>query len=162
MFEFDRESAAHIPEPDLVPILDGLVSVIFFLLLSISFIGLTKVTVPPSSSTVVSSENAKIPLSPKLTAKILDEKIRMDLDWIGPKPDRLFIETDRIERNLVNKEYIEKVRQMVKEFKLRYPAENTLQLALDRDLSYQEMISIMDGARESMGDLVLNSYEEVQ
>ena len=76
MFEdFDSVShKAHIPEPELVPILDALTSVIFFLLLSTTFIELTKITVPPSQTSVVTDPQTPPPATPKLYIKVDGEK----------------------------------------------------------------------------------------
>lgn len=162
MFEFDRDSGRHLPEPDLVPILDGLVCVIFFLLLSISFIGLTKLTLPPSATSEVSGDNQKPPLSPKLYVKQQDKNLRIELEWLGEKPDRIFVEQPRADKKGLNEELILGVRGLVTEFKSRFPEEKTLQMTMSPELTYQEMIAVMDGIRSQMDDIVLNSYEEIQ
>lgn len=162
MFELDRESRKHIPEPDLVPILDGLTSVIFFLLLSISFIGLTKITLPPSSSSTITSVSQKPPLSPRLRVTHEGKNLSLELDWVGTNPDQIKAVHPRDEEQKVLKELIEKVSAIVKEFKDKYPEEKTMQLAMSEDLNYQEMISVMDGIRPLMDDIVLNSYKETE
>lgn len=161
MFDFDRESTRHIPEPDLVPILDGLVSVIFFLLLSMSFIGLTKLTVPPSSSSTTSIDN-KRPLSPKVKVSHTKTNLKVELEWLGDKPDQLSVEQLRDPNRAINKELIEKVTRIVAEFKTQFPEEKTMQLTMSEDLNYQEMIAVMDGIRPHFEDIVLNSYKELE
>jgi biopolymer transport protein ExbD len=160
MFELERESR-HIPEPDLVPILDGLVCVIFFLLLSISFVGLTKLTVPPSTS-AVSTTPEKPPLSPKV--KVVQEKgnLRIELEWLGEKPAHVAVEQARDNKRAINKELIQKVTSLVGEFKTKFPEEKTMQLTMGEELSYQEMIAVMDGIRPHFDDIVLNSYKELE
>lgn len=163
MFEFETGNRQHVPEPDLVPILDGLTSVIFFLLLSISFIGLTKITVPPSASSVVTaSDSKKPPLSPKLKVKNIGNELHLELAWLGEKPDqKVSKEVRNLNRNVLLG-LIEKVKVLSTEFKEIYPEEKTIQLAMSQDLNYQEMISIMDGLRPVFDDIVLNSYNEVE
>ncbi len=161
MFELDRESNRHIPEPDLVPILDGLTCVIFFLLLSISFVGLTKLTLPPSASSVVSATSEKLPLSPII--KVIHEKdsLLVKLEWTGDSPQVLQFKETRDLSKKIHRDLIEKVSGLVGEFKQKFPDEKTMQLVLSPDLNYQEMIAVMDGIRPHIEDIVLNSYKEI-
>lgn len=158
MFDLETERK-HTTEPDLVPILDGLTAVIFFLLLSISFVGLTKVTMPPSVASVA-SPSQETPLSARMKATLVDSTIKLKLEWIGKKPGSLRESVIRQEANVKNQALIETVRKMTSEFKTRYPEENTLQLALSETLNYQEMISMMDGALGQLKDIALSSYDE--
>ncbi|MBK7961141.1 MAG: hypothetical protein IPK04_07975 [Bdellovibrionales bacterium] len=57
---------------------------------------------------------------------------------------------------------IQKVSELVFSFKEKFPAEKTMQLVLSPDLNYQEMISVMDGIRLHIEDIVLNSYKELE
>lgn len=158
MFDLDTERK-QTPEPDLVPILDGLTAVIFFLLLSISFVGLTKVTMPPSVASVA-NEESKMPLSVKLRAVLEDSTIQLQLDWIGDKPGAIRASVLRQRPTVKNQALIEAVKKITTEFKNQYPLENTLQLTLSENLNYQEMISMMDGALEQMKDIALASYKD--
>jgi hypothetical protein len=158
MFDLETERK-HTPEPDLVPILDGLTAVIFFLLLSISFVGLTKVTMPPSVASVA-SPSQETPLSARLKATLVDSNIQLKLEWIGKKPGSLREIVIRQEPHIKNQALIVTVKKMTSDFKAKYPDENTLQLALSETLSYQEMISMMDGALGQLKDIALSSYDE--
>ncbi len=157
MFDLETERK-HTPEPDLVPILDGLTAVIFFLLLSISFVGLTKVTMPPSVASIA-SPSKETPLSARLKATLVDSTIKLKLEWIGKKPGSIRESVIREEPNKKNQALIEAVKKMTTDFKTRYPDENTLQLALSETLNYQEMISMMDGALGQLKDIALSSYD---
>ena len=158
MFELEQERV-HSPEPDLVPILDGLTAVIFFLLLSVSFVGLTKVTLPPSASSVSSSSNDK-PLSARLRALSQGSTVLLRLEWLGNNPGSYKENVLRGKPNEKNKAMLEAVKEMTEKFKARYPNENTLQLALAENMTYQEMITIMDGALLNIKDIALSSYTE--
>jgi biopolymer transport protein ExbD len=158
MFELEQERV-HSPEPDLVPILDGLTAVIFFLLLSVSFVGLTKVTLPPSASSVSTSSNDK-PVSARLRALTQGSTVLLRLEWLGNRPGSLKENVLRGQAGEKNKALLEAVREMTEKFKNQYPNENTLQLALAENMTYQEMISIMDGALLNIKDIALSSYTE--
>lgn len=160
MFELENERKQTL-EPDLVPILDGLTAVIFFLLLSISFVGLTKVTLPPSVASVAPASK-DIPLSTRIRAYLENSTVVVKLDWIGKSPGSMtenVVRGNPTEKNLA---LIEAVQRLTTKYKERYPEENTLQLSLGESMSYQEMISIMDGALGQLKDIALSSYVDAE
>ncbi len=161
---FDLESTTqrrHAPEPDLVPILDGLTAVIFFMLLSISFIGMTKLTIPPSTSSVASVSNS-VPISGRVIAQLEGDSINVKLEWLGNKPGAWAEKAERKQPTERNLGLIEAVEKLAIRFKEKFPEEKTIQIALASKLNYQELISVMDGLRknELYADLVLSSYTE--
>lgn len=158
MFDLESERK-HTLEPDLVPILDGLTAVIFFLLLSISFVGLTKVTLPPSVASVTPA-NQEVPLSTRIRAYLDNSTIVVKLDWIGKNPGSMTENVVRVVPAEKNLALIEAVQRLTTKYKEKYPEENTLQLSLSESMSYQEMISIMDGALGQLKDIALSSYED--
>jgi len=160
MFELENERKQTM-EPDLVPILDGLTAVIFFLLLSISFVGLTKVTLPPSVASVTPA-NQETPLSTRIRAYLDKSTIVVKMDWIGKKPGSMSETVVRGEPTEKNLALIEAVQKLTTRYKESFPEENTLQLSLGESMSYQEMISIMDGALGQLKDIALSSYEDAE
>lgn len=160
MFELENERKQTM-EPDLVPILDGLVAVIFFLLLSISFVGLTKVTLPPSVASVAQASK-DIPLSTRIRAYLENSTIVVKLDWIGNRPGSMTETVVRGASAEKNPALIEAVQKLTTQYKAQHPDENTLQLSLGENMTYQEMISIMDGALGQLKDIALSSYEEAE
>jgi len=56
----------HVQDLNIVPILDMLTTVIFFLLMSTTFMEYTKLTLPPAASVVATGKNATQPMNPKL------------------------------------------------------------------------------------------------
>jgi len=160
MFDFESTDRKHVPEPDLVPILDGLTAVIFFLLLSISFIGMTKITMPPSFVSAAASSD-DIPVSGKVKAILQGETIVVKLEWIGQKPGGLSESAVRVSSKTKNESLIAVAKKLAAQFKEKFPGEKSLQIALGPSLNYQELISIMDGLRTNFDDLVLSSYTDV-
>ena len=161
---FDLESTTerrHAPEPDLVPILDGLTAVIFFMLLSISFIGITKLTIPPST-TSAASVSKETPVSGRVIAQLQGDTINVKLEWIGNKPGAFAEKAARVGAMEKNVSLVDAVEKLAIQFKQKFPEEKTIQIALASQLNYQELISIMDGLRknELYEDLVLSSYTE--
>lgn len=162
MFDFEPKSSRELPEPDLVPILDGLVSVIFFLLLSISFIGLTKLTLPPSANAIVPLDTGKTPVSPKMRVTQEKTNLLVELFWNTGILESSSFRVAREGGQHVHQELISKVSDIVVAFKEKFPEEKAIQLVMDPNLNYQELISVMDGIRSHVDDIVLNSYKELE
>lgn len=160
MFDLEQERR-HTPEPDLVPILDGLTAVIFFLLSSLSFIGITKITLPPSFVSAASPSN-DTPLSGRIKASLQGNSILVKLEWIGKKPGSMSESAIRIPAGTKNESLIAAAEKLAIDYKAKFPEEKTLQIAMGSELNYQELISIMDGLRknENFIDLVLSSYQD--
>lgn len=146
---------------NVVPIMDMLICVIFFLLLSTTFMGYTKLQVPPSSVTTITDPVRPEPLSPKMMAYIFDGQLQIRLEWKGQSPGSKTIPIAA--RDLVGraKKVQDRTAEMIREFKRVYPSETTLQMALSAEIPYQILISMMDGARLLLPDVVLYSYTEV-
>lgn len=164
MFDLDATTERrHAPEPDLVPILDGLTAVIFFMLLSLSFIGITKLTVPPSTTSVASVSN-EVPVSGRLVAQVQGEIVNLRMEWIGPNPGSISEKATRLDPGQKNLDLVAAVEKLAIQFKEKFPAEKTIQIALAAKMNYQELISVMDGFRkdERYQDLVLSSYTEAE
>jgi biopolymer transport protein ExbD len=162
MFDLDNSTARrHAPEPDLVPILDGLTAVIFFMLLSISFVGITKLTLPPSAVSTA-SPSKEPPLSGRVVAKLEGETINVKIEWLGNTPGSYTEKATRIDAAGKNASLLDAVEKLAQRFKEKFPDEKTLQIAISSEMNYQELVSIMDGLRknEMYEDLVLSSYTE--
>lgn len=158
---FQREKPRAGIELNVVPIMDMLICVIFFLLLSTTFMGFTNLQVPPSVVTTQSEATKPEPVAPKMMAYIRDNSLQIRLEWKGAKPGA---ETAMVEpKNLVGRAMSvqDETRKIVQKFKKVYPSENTLQMSLSAEIPYQILISMMDGARELLPDVVLYSYTEV-
>lgn len=152
----------HMPEPDLVPIMDALTSVIFFLLFSTTFMQLTQVTLPPSALTA-SKSSEELPLSPKFYLVIeKNNQLLLRLNWSGKNPGHSEAVLARKSFRESSPELLQKTKDLLKQFKEKLNYDQSLQLALDADANYQELITVMDGAREVFQDLVLMSPEEVK
>ncbi len=85
------------------------------------------------------------------------------MTWAGSNPgvksQKLTLDLKKDEPAMFD-ELTKSSQKMVEEFKKDYPKESTLQLGMGRNVEYQALISLMDGVRFSMGDLVLISYNE--
>ncbi len=152
---FPKLQKKHAKDLNIVPILDMLVTVIFFLLMSTSFIEYTKLSLPPSA-TVESATQSKIPpLAPKLKVIQRDAVYEVRLSWGGPNPGMTTVKASS--EALLEGE----TRKLVAAFSLKFPNEKTVQISMGRQVHYQNLISAMDGARDHLPDVVLSSYTEV-
>lgn len=159
--EFDEHIRRETPEPDLVPIVDCLVSVIFFLLFSTTFIELTKITVPPAAISNASSTDNKLPLTPKFYVDVNGSSINLLLTWSGNSPGSIKGTVPRLDSKTPSDALENKVKQMSEEFQKQHSTEKSIQIALSAEANYQELITVMDGLRKVIEDIVLMSPDEV-
>lgn len=151
------------PRLDLVPIIDAMTCVIFFLLLSSTFVEFTKITMPQAVSSVASTAVAdEPPVSAKLIGVVKGPYIHMVLSWNGKNPDHVSKRVMRDPKNARSETLEATTQGMVLEFKNRFPKEQVLLLGFSPSVTYQEVISAMDGARKEIDDLVMVSWTESQ
>ncbi len=144
----------HVQDLNIVPILDMLTTVIFFLLMSTTFMEYTKLTLPPAATVTATGSNATQPMNPRLVLRSQGAgKFISTLIWGGPSPDQIQSSAD-------GSSLLDVVRKQAEKFSAKFPGEKTLQVSLEGNLPYQSLISIMDGAREKFPDIVLASYRE--
>lgn len=152
----------HVKEIPLAPILDLLTVVIFFLILSASFIEMRQNTLPPSSTITLAGASAKaedIPVNPKLIMGIREGQIILLLKWFGANPGQL---TRKLTPGLKSYDFELKnsASLLLKEFKKNYPGENQMQLGWQGDIKYQKVLTVVDGIITEIKDLVFLSPEE--
>lgn len=145
----------HVKEIPLAPVLDLLVVVIFFLVLSTSFIDLTKQTLPPSAVSTITDPVAPPPVSPKLLGVRKGAGYRLFLRWSGESPGQDEKIVAAGEPAVTVRALETAAFELMKSFKERYASQSSVQIGLGPDLTYQEMISIMDGARAHVGEIVM-------
>lgn len=161
-FGFDLPPRRHyLNDLNIVPILDMFVAIIFFLLLTTSFVGLTKLQVPPSSVSTITDPVVPPPLSPKLYLWSRGAELKIQLKWQGVQPGESLLSLDLLQVRNTQALLTQKVGQVLADFKAQHPAEKTLQLSLESLLPFQLLIEVMDAARESLPDIVLLSPAEV-
>lgn len=151
------------PHVDLVPILDALTVVIFFLVLSVSFSEYVKLTVPPTQITdsPPSTNESTPPISPKLIVKEVGSLIHVGILWSGKTPGS-FSEKIVKSSNLNSDQIYLTVESLTKKFKEKFPNENELQIGLTADLKFKQFITVTDAAKKSFKDIVMMSYEDAE
>jgi biopolymer transport protein ExbD len=150
------------PDLNVVPILDMLISVIFFLLLTTTFLQFTKQSVPPSSVSKITDPVAPPPVSAKIMGVMKGNQLRLFLSWSGTTPGHTEKTIPRDPANTAEsqKALLDAATEMVTDFSAKYPKEKTIQIGLGADVNYQDLITIMDGTKEKLPDMVLFSYQE--
>ncbi len=157
-----KKKRRHIKEIPLAPILDLLVVVIFFLILSASFIEVRQNTLPPSSTSVVKDVVLTvdlIPLNPKLIMIHKNGEITLLLKWGGEKPGQI-IKKLKSKKQSYDFELKKAVTEIMIDFKKNNPKEKSIQLGWQRDINYQAVLTVVDGAMVVTKDLVFLSPEE--
>lgn len=160
---FDVSKKKHeMPDLNIVPILDMLIAVIFFLLLTTSFLQFTKQSVPPSSISKITDPVAPPPVSAKLIGVMKGTDLRLLLDWSGAKPGKVEKVVAMNPEDLPGsqKALLDTTTEIITNFSEKFPKEKTIQIGLGQDVPYQNLITIMDGAKEKLPDMVLFSYQE--
>lgn len=160
-FGFPKRKKRGLDDLNVVPILDMFISIVFFLLLSASMVGMTKLVLPPSATSSVESTSTKVPLNPKLyiiASSQVANGVKAILQWEGDAPGKEAID---LPFNVLEKQdaAIADIKKLIQKFKDQHPDEKTIQLALQSGIMYQWLITAMDGAREILPDIVLVSYD---
>jgi biopolymer transport protein ExbD len=150
------------PEINVVPILDMLMSVIFFLLLTTTFLQFTKQSVPPSSISKITDPVLPPPVTAKLIGVNRGNDIKLMLDWTGATPGHAEakVTKDPTKPDESQKALLKATSDMINEFATKFPNEKTIQIGLGEDVNYQDLITIMDGSKDKLPDMVLFSYQE--
>lgn len=161
--EFAEIQRRHTPEPELVPILDALTCIIFFLMYTTTFMELTSLTLPPSAVSVVKEQNVADgnPLTPKIFVNIVNSNLEVILKWTGSAPGKIKKTISRFKSERYSKDLEIAMTVLIKEFVKKFPKEKTIQLGLAEGSTYQELITIMDGIRKNIQDIVLMSPDDV-
>jgi biopolymer transport protein ExbD len=154
-----RRRRRHLKDIPLAPVLDLLTVVIFFLMLSTSFVELTKHTLPPASVSQLTDPQAKTPVSLKLFAVRKGGGYGLAFHWTGDSPG---VERAQVAAGSDEKELRTFADGLSKKLKDKFPDEASVQLSMASNVNYQEMIAIMDGVREHFEDLVLIAPQEAE
>lgn len=148
------------PEYDLnvVPVLDMFLCVIFFLLLTTTFLIYNKQTLPPSSVSTITDPVVPPPLAPKIAVVKTGEKLKVVLSWAGLDPGTATGTAAMDDEDALMKA----TEELVNNFTTKYQGEKTMQIGLGADVPYQSLITVMDAVKEKLPDMVLYSYIEAQ
>ena len=80
----------------------------------------------------------------------------------GKTPDRIVKKVARDPKNTRSEALQTTTQEIVAEFKKKFPEEKAILLGFSPKVTYQEVISAMDGARQELQDLVMVSWTEAQ
>ena len=141
----------------LVPIIDMMTTIIFFLVISTSFLNYTKHTLPPSGVSTQLAVAKIPPLQPQLYVREGMGGVELLLKWEGASPSK---KSKRIRKRgkKFDQDIMNAAKALVGPLKKKFPKEKTLQLGLSSRSRYQLLISAMDGVQKSFPDVVLLSH----
>ena len=162
---FERAEKRHMAHPNLVPIIDLFTCIIFFLLLSTSFIALTKITVPPSKVSTITDPIAPPPLAPKILLTDVGPQFKLTLFWAGATPGQdilLIPKSGDLSSLEMQTRVLGTTQKLARQFNQRYPDEKGIQLGLGGGIPYQLLLSTMDGLKDVLPDVILISHEEAE
>ncbi|MFL5815408.1 MAG: ExbD/TolR family protein [Bdellovibrionia bacterium] len=159
---FQRPHPKHVKDLNLVPVIDMFTTVLFFLILSTSFYTYTKLTVPPAQVDTITKPLPKPPLAPRLllASGKAGAKVQLVLTWEGSEPGEAEETIVSQDPKATPEEIRKKANSMLETFLKKNPDEKSIRLSMTPNTSYQYLISVMDGVRDRISDVVLTSYEE--
>lgn len=146
----------------ITPILDMMVAIIFFLLLSTTFYSLTFQSVPPAQSVTITDPLEPPPRAPRLLIISSTTGIRASLNWLGAEPGVWKVQTEMSNPVEVNQQYIAQVKNLIFQFISKYPDEKTFQIGFGGDINYQIMVSTIEAVTHYVPDIALLSYSETE
>jgi biopolymer transport protein ExbD len=159
---FQRPHKKHVKDLNLVPVIDMFTTVLFFLILSTSFYTYTKLSVPPAQVDTITKPQPKPPLAPRLllASSKSGAKVKLVLTWEGSQPGEAEETVDSQDPKATPEEIRKVATSMVEKFLKKNPDEKSIRLSMTTNTTYQYLISMMDGVRDHITDVVLTSYEE--
>lgn len=166
--EFDESSTPQVANLNLIPIVDMLTTIIFFLQMTVTFYSFSKHTLPPSSQTPASmSEVEKVaPFNLKLLGlKTSEGNYQMVLIWQGSSPSSKSFELQISDEStkLQLDQSVSKFKELMKEIKLIAGSnEKSVRISLEKELPLQVLVSVIDSVKETFPDVVLSSSQEAQ
>ena len=155
---FEVRRRRHVGEINIVPILDMLTTIIFFLLISASFLQFNKISIPASKTSLLETSEVP-PRQPRLMLAKTSEGQKLVFCWGGQKPgtySQVFSATADIKMISV------KATEFATNFKKQFGDETTVQVGLGKTLPYSNLVALMDAVRNQMPNVVLVSYEDAQ
>lgn len=142
-----RKSGPQEINLNLVPILDALVTLVSFLLLTTTFFAIAVIDTPTPLLAPAEEQIEKLKEKPlQLTAYVYADKIMIS-DWSGSRELHTIINIPDPQKNGEQKYDLEKLHQIIVGIKTRHPTETKLILKPESTVNYESLVSIMDAVR---------------
>lgn len=159
-FIVHRKKRKGIIELQIAPVLDMLVAVIFFLLLSTTFVEFTKQSIPPMVISSVTDPKKTEVVAPKVLAMRDATSLTVMLTWGGAAPGKYVRVLPSKEEKTPSADVIRILDQMIKDFQIIYPNETTVQVGFNEVATMQDVLSVMDAVAARLPDIALISYQD--
>ena len=131
---------------NLVPMLDALVTLVAFLLLSMAFVSIAMIDTPAPLLAPAEAQVEKIKEKPLQLTAFIQEKQIIISDWSGSRLNHKILSITDSKTGELRYDY-EKLHQLLLNIKSKYPKESKLILKPDSGVSYEALVGIMDAAR---------------
>jgi len=141
-----RKSGSQEVNPNLVPMLDALVTLVAFLLFSSAFLSIVVIDTPAPVLAPAEEQIEKMKEKPlQLTVHIRPETIFIT-DWSGSRETHTIPSLPDLKTGEKRYDY-ERFHQTLVEIKRRYPKETKIIFKPDGGVSYEVLVALMDTAR---------------
>ncbi|HVJ65919.1 MAG TPA: biopolymer transporter ExbD [Bdellovibrionota bacterium] len=165
--DFEDPSGTTNPKSlNLMPIVDMITTIIFFLLLSSSFVQFTKQTLPPTAVSTSSVEKHPPALNLRLSGELSSPNVyKVRLSWRGASPSQVTkaftfaLPLDQASAAQLAQDLQTTVDGVAKTIGT---SEKTVKISLRRNTPYQILITTMDAVKKSYPDIVLNTWIEAE
>jgi hypothetical protein len=148
------------PEINLTPILDMLVSIIFFLLIFCVFSEYSQVSLPAVKE-ATNSVTDSVLLSPKILVRSLSNgRVRFDLLWAGEHPGRQTQEFGFSQLNSADT-WMTAMKKFSENFAKQYPRQKSIEVGLEGQFSYQHLLYVIDALADRFPDVALINPKKV-
>lgn len=159
LFDIKIRRREH-PEINLTPILDMLVSIIFFLLIFCVFSEYSQVSLPAIQE--VSGNTSQEPLlAPKVLVRSAPSgQVKLDLIWAGEHPG---YQTKTVAASEFNsaQAWTRILKSFTASFAQQYPKQKSIEVGLEGAFSYQHLVFVIDSLAEQFPDVALIDPKKV-
>lgn len=150
MFDTWRHKRSEPPEPNLIPVMNLMMTLIPFLLLGASFFHLAVI---PTSTSQLTAHDSDVPTTPKqvsVSLVINADGFSVTAASTSLEPDELAAMATSIPRPQGGAYDIAALQKHLLGIKHAYPASNTILVFPNDDLDYQGLVDILDATREEI------------
>ncbi|PKN56736.1 MAG: hypothetical protein CVU56_14480 [Deltaproteobacteria bacterium HGW-Deltaproteobacteria-14] len=150
MFDTWRHKRTEPPEPNLIPVMNLMMTLIPFLLLGASFFHLAVIPTSTSQLTAHDSDVPKTPRQVSVSLVINADGFNVTAASTSLDPEELATMATVIPRPAGGAYDIAALQRHLAGIKHAYPASNTILVFPNDDLDYQQLVDILDATREEI------------
>ena len=159
MFKEYQRLKAEVTEPNLIPFMNLMMTLIPLLLLGASFFHLAVIPTSTSQLTANDTDVPKTPTQVSMSLVITEEALELTAASTSLTPEELTALGTRIPKRADKSYDVDRLEQFLLTVKTTYPASNTIMVFPHDGLDYQTLVDILDRTRER---IILRGTEKLR